>query len=243
MSKKKKKWFKKKLHQNVDTHSEQLPEIKNEICRITKTMKTDIYRIGELLVKAKKLLPQGAFGTWVDDNFEFSSQQANNFMNVYRHCLGRPDIVETIKASLLYKITAPKFPDDLREHILANGKKLKKIKNEEFKKVLSDFKNGKLELDSPEIKKLFRQNKRNSITEAYEKETDLCIKRLNKFKKSIISMMSKIQWPLHPKTQNIEIEGDQLKRIEILIKTIVNAVNSAHPAHDHRDKSEIKFAA
>jgi predicted transcriptional regulator len=235
----KKKIAKEKLRIVEDDDQEQLPQIRKDILDITTNMKTDIYRMGELLVKAKKILGHGGFTIWIEENFEFSSQQANNFMNVYRHCLGRPELVKTIKASLLYQITSPGFPDDLREHILSNGKNLKKIKGKEFRKVYDNFKSGKLDLKSKEIKRLFKQNK----NKAYEKEIADQITKLKKIKASIFVMTNKFRWPLHPVTQYADVNIEQMKQINELIAEIVGAIKDLKPGLDGQDTKATKLAA
>lgn len=235
----KKKISKEKLRIVDDVDQEQLPQICKDILDITTNMKTDIYRIGELLVKAKKILKHGGFTEWIDTNFEFSSQQANNFMNVYRHCLGRPELVKTIKASLLYQITSPGFPEDLRKHILSNGKNLKRIKGKEFRKVYDKFKKGELDLESKEIKRLFKQNK----NKAYEKEIADQIAKLKKIKASIFTMTNKFKWPLHPVTQYADVNIEQMKQINELIDEIVGAIKDLKPGFGGQDTKATKLVA
>jgi len=235
------KEYKEKSRKAVQTDEDQLPQITYEIRNITTNMKTEIYRIGELLVQAKKILEHGEFKKWIKANFEFSYQKAHNFMNVYRHCLGRPELVKTIKASLLYKITSPGFPEDLREHIFENGKKLKSIKGKKFREVCIKFKRGELDLKSPEIKKLFRQNKRNAVNKAYAREIDGQIAKLERLRESILLKTAKFQWPLHPETQEVDVEGDQLKHINELISEVVKAIKCLRPGHG--DIKTTKLAA
>jgi len=225
--------------ENIDD----LVQIKEEILQINNNMKTNIYKIGELLVRAKNILEHGGFKTWVKDNFEFSFQQAHNFMNVYSNCLGNPEIVHTISSSILYLITSPHFPSDLREHIFENGKNMKKIKGKEFQEVYEKFKRGEIGLESQEIKKLFKQNKKNAVNRAYKKEIDDHIIKLRKLKKYILSGISKFQWPLHPETKDIEIEVDHIKHIKKLIIDIIEAAKGLKPRPVNDDTKRNKLAA
>ena len=69
--------------------------------------------------EGKKLVGHGNFENWCKEKFSFSKQTANNFMNVYIRCLGRPEIVRTLNKSILYKLASPNFPDELRENLFS----------------------------------------------------------------------------------------------------------------------------
>ena len=78
-----------KQYFNDPKDKNQLPLIVNEINARVLRGKREIYEIGRLLTKAKSLVGHGKFKKWVKDNVkEFGYQTANNFMNVYRYCLG-----------------------------------------------------------------------------------------------------------------------------------------------------------
>lgn len=243
MAKKKVKKLKEEKASDSKKQNE-LPQIVDEIRKITINVKGEMYRIGELLVRGKRIVGHGKFKEWVKDNFEFSYQTAKNFMNVYEHCLGRPELVRTIKASILYMIAAPDFPEDLRKHILENGKKLKTIKNKKMREIYRKFKERKLDLESPEIKKLFKKNKRTVADEGYAEEISDRLGKIEKLTSTVLSMTSKIEWPIHPSTKQVELEDDELKEVNQLIKKIVNAVQDLRPGHsDQDDKPKLSLAA
>jgi len=230
----------------TDAHEDksELSKIAMEIRSITGNVKTETYRLGELLVKAKEVVGHGKFKKWVKGNFEFSYQTAQNFMNVYRHCLGRPGLVKTIKASILYMIASPDFPKDLREHILENGKKLKKIKNKKLRDIYRRFKEGELDLESPEIKGLFKKNKRRVVDEGYAEEISDRIGKIEKLTTTVLSITSKIEWPIHPSTKEVELEDDELKKVNQLLKKILNAVQSLRPGQkDQSEKPKLSLVA
>ena len=89
----------------------------NEINVNAIILKKQLLKIGGLLTEAKKITGHGNFQNWVEHNCDFSYQTANNFMNVYKQCYGFPDVVEAIPSSVLYTISAPKFPNELRQQI------------------------------------------------------------------------------------------------------------------------------
>lgn len=220
-----KKLLKKNTTDTVAT-DDKLPLIVNKIRKITSSVKLEIYQIGKLLVEAKDIIKHGDFQKWIEDHFEFSHQAAVNFMNVYRCCLGRPDVVKTIKTSLLYQITAPGFPKDLREHIFKKKNQLNNIKNKKMHDIYLRFKNKELDLESPEVQQLFKKNKNKIVNKTYNKKVAIQIGKIKKLRDTVLSKTAKFQWPVHPETNEVEVEDDQLEQAGKLIGEIVTSVNN-----------------
>jgi hypothetical protein len=139
---------------------ERLNEIVNEIKLRVRIGAKEIYFVGELLTEAKKIVGHGNFQPWIADTFEFSYDTAKNFMNVYNACLGNPEIVETMKPSVLYQIAAPGFPADLREHIFESAETigLSQIRNTDVQELLTKYKAKELDLNDNGVKRFFRRN-------------------------------------------------------------------------------------
>ena len=138
-----------RIHSYPYGHEARLPDIVEEIYYRVRITKKEIFNIGELLVEAKQIVGHGNFKKWIADYFDFSYETAKNFMNVYAACLAEPDVVTTMKASVLYRISAPGFPEDLREYIFEQGDiSLSRV---------DDFwrkdKTGELDLESEEVRK------------------------------------------------------------------------------------------
>lgn len=113
-----------------ENQEERLNLLASEIRLRIKRTKQDIFTIGELLVEAKILL-SGKFQQWIEDTFDFGYHTANNLMNVYVNLKDNRDLIEKIPTSILYKIAANSFPDDLRQFLLSN-KILDDMPNREF---------------------------------------------------------------------------------------------------------------
>ena len=99
----------------------ELESISQEFKIRTKITKNEIFKLGELLCRAKKccrILHQD-FGEWVVDNTDFSYPTAHNFMNVYTQCMGIRDVAMHLPISVLYKISQPSFPEELRFYLLS----------------------------------------------------------------------------------------------------------------------------
>lgn len=139
----------------ADQPKEFLDRLATEIkCRI-KITQSEIFKIGEILVLAKKVCQQNNLGfkDWIRDTFDFSYETANNFMNVYTHCMGNRHVALKMKPSLLYKVSSPSFPDELREWLFEKGN-LSKITNGKLKGLQQKFKKGGWEAIQEDVQEL-----------------------------------------------------------------------------------------
>lgn len=110
----------------------QLNQIAKHIKLRIKITQYEIFKIGELLTMAKKICRENKMGfkEWIDQNFDISYETANNFMNVFKQCFGQRKVALKIPPTILYKVSAPNFPEELREYLferanfneLTNGK-------------------------------------------------------------------------------------------------------------------------
>jgi hypothetical protein len=169
--------------------------IVEEIKYRVKICKKEMFEIGGLLTEAKQIVGHGKFKQFIEDNFDFSYETANNFMNVYKTCLASPQIVTSLKASVLYQIAAPGFPADLRQYIFEHVDdvytwkdtpvKLEEITNQDIKELLKKYKAGEIDNESEEIKKIFEENKKISQFGFVIDQLELCLRSLEKYKDNI----------------------------------------------------------
>lgn len=117
----------------------------------------EIFKIGELLCKAKKICSKNnkGFQDWIEDNFDFSYPTAKNFMNVHMQCFGQQRIAERIPPSILYKISAPSFPEELREYLFDKGN-LEEITNGKLTNIKNKYDKGGLEAVEEDIEEISR---------------------------------------------------------------------------------------
>jgi hypothetical protein len=120
-----------------------LEAIVREIRLRVKITQNEIFKIGELLSLAKTACQQQGegFQEWIVDNFDFSYESANNFMNVYKHCFGFRHLALNVPLSILYQVSKPNFPEQLREYLFAQGN-LDRITNGQLKKITQKFIEG-----------------------------------------------------------------------------------------------------
>lgn len=88
-----------------------------EIKALVKRTTRNILEIGEKLVQVKERLGHGLFGKWLESEFEWSQDTANNFMRVAQHFADNPKISE-FAPSALYLLAAPSTPDTARQEAL-----------------------------------------------------------------------------------------------------------------------------
>jgi hypothetical protein len=141
------------------TPEKQLEGIRKEIKIRVRITKNEIFKIGELLIYAKKICQQEGkgFQEWIDKNLDFSYETANNFMNVYEQCFGQRFIAMKVKPSILYRISAPNFPDELREYLFDSGK-LDEMTNGQLREITWRYKEGGFEAIKDDIQELSRIN-------------------------------------------------------------------------------------
>jgi hypothetical protein len=121
----------------------QLNRIKDEILIRTKITALEIFKIGGLLRLARRACRLGGIGykEWIRTNFDFSYETANNFMNVFTQCLSMRSIAVKLPLSILYKISAPSFPDELRDYLFTQGN-IDKMTNEDLSGLVEKYKEG-----------------------------------------------------------------------------------------------------
>jgi hypothetical protein len=153
------KFNRSRLHPGGKNTAGYLDSIKEEIHIRSRALAYQIFEIGKLLVDAKDLLPHGSFEKWIEENFQFSERTALNFRNVYRVCMGQPELVEFFKPSILYHLCAPGFPEDLREAIFHNVAGVYDLSQKELLEVAIKYNKGEIKLDSPQVQNLLKKQK------------------------------------------------------------------------------------
>lgn len=118
-------------------------------------IKNHIVEIGGLLVDVKQKMRSKKsydFKKWVDsDNCPFSHSTALNYMRVYRFCAGAPELVNKFKPSVLYKLSAPSFPEELREEIKKHAEAPDFADSKKLHLFIADVANGKIDISKDEM--------------------------------------------------------------------------------------------
>lgn len=212
-----------------------LDHLVEEIKVRIKITKQEIFKIGELLVMAKKICQEegSEFQDWIKDNFDFSYETAHNFMNVFEQCLGYRDIAFQVPVSILYKLSTPSFPKELKDYLFLQGN-LEKMTNGKLKGLIDRYKKGGIKAVSKDMDKL---NRGHLIYRQTQYTFDMCentlralkelllkIDSLGKNKKSYLSIHEKVQFQ-QPEAGNINMR--LVLAIEGAITDMEEAVNKS----------------
>jgi hypothetical protein len=116
-------------------------------------------------------------------------------VNVYKICLANPDIVLSMKQSVLYRIAAPNFPADLREYLFESGDiRLDQIRNADIRELLRKYKDREVDQETDEIKRFFRRNQLwVQVAQAHDRIT-LCMRDLERHKENISTVGGGLKW-------------------------------------------------
>jgi hypothetical protein len=118
--------------------------IEEEIRIRVKITQQEIFKIGELLMIGKQIcLERGiGFEQWIIESFDFSKKTAENFMNIYKNCLGYKPIALKLPVSILYQIARPSVSNELREFLFEQGNIVQIIKNNRISQLVTKWNQG-----------------------------------------------------------------------------------------------------
>lgn len=113
----------------------------SEIKTLMKRTAQSIIEIGEKLIEVKNHLPHGAFGEWLEIEFEWGTSQAARFMQVAER-FGGDQIyqIDKFAPSALYLLAAPGTPDEARSEALSRAEAGERITHQAAKQIVSDHK-------------------------------------------------------------------------------------------------------
>jgi hypothetical protein len=99
---------------------QQLAQHTDNLKRLQRQTAQNIIDTGLELIAIKELLPLGQFEDYLEHTFGlqsgYTARSAQNFMNVARMFEGKP--IDTIAPSVLYLLSAPSTPEQVREHAI-----------------------------------------------------------------------------------------------------------------------------
>jgi hypothetical protein len=167
---------------------EQLNHLEKEIIVRTKITQQEVFRIGEILVMAKKICQQGktiGFEEWIRQKFSFSYDTANNLMNVFIYSFGYREVVIGAKSSVLYKIFAPSTTEELKEYLVTRVD-LKKMTNPRLNEICQKY--NQYGLDA--VKQDIEENSRDILI---KNQTNFTLVMANKALQTLRDLLQKIE--------------------------------------------------
>jgi hypothetical protein len=109
-----------------------------EIKALMKRTAQDIIEIGEKLIDVKARLPHGEFGSWLEAEFEWTSETARRFMNVADKFKNNKLLNLEIAPSALYLLAAPSTPDEARQAAIDRAEAGERITHATAKEIVSE---------------------------------------------------------------------------------------------------------
>ncbi len=110
----------------------------NEIKTLMKRTAQDIIEIGEKLIEVKERLPHGAFGQWLDSEFEWRERTARNFMQVAEKFKSVNFADLNFAPSALYLLVAPSTFGAARAEALRRAEAGQKITHKKAKSIIEE---------------------------------------------------------------------------------------------------------
>lgn len=134
-----------------------LTHLKDEIKTRIRITQQEIFYIGKLLCYAKEICQENgmSFKKWIEKSFDFKYETANNFMNVFKNCFGFREVAFQVPISILYKLSSPSFPQELREYIFLKVD-FKKSSSEIFTKMADKYRKGGIEAVEQDVMEINR---------------------------------------------------------------------------------------
>ncbi len=210
-----------------------LVHLANEIHVRVKITQKEIFKIGGLLTQAKKICQQQKqnFKKWIDKNFDFSYETANNFMNVYRFCFAHKELALKLPASILYKISTPSFPDELREYLFVKGN-LTKLTNGKYKDMVTKYEQGGLEAIDEDVERVYEKMCFNKQTYYMFDYFISAIRELEALREKIEKKRGLPD--INEQTQSYEPEAAEI--VKLLFKNLEETISKMNSAMNEAQK-------
>lgn len=226
---------KERLKEFADTpdNCQRLNLLTAEIKSRVKQAKENIYYLGQALSEAKDIVGHGNFMKYVEEEVQISHSHAENLINVYKHCLGRPEVINAFKLGTLYKITSPGFDKDLREYLFENHENLDEdIDFRTISDIWGRLKKRELTLDSPEVKRLVKFHKKDDAYVEYDEALVAAIEKLREHHESLLNWVKLFSWPHLHDSNKVRLSPLQAKVIDDLFKEMIGALAGIQPVVD-----------
>lgn len=193
-----------------------------EVIKIrTKITALEAFKIGRLLHIAKSICNSKhiRFRKWITENFDFSYETGINFVHVYQNCLGMVDVAVHLPLSLLYKISQPSFPKELREFLFTQ-QNISSITVVNLKDLSDRYKKGGFEAIRESVEKW---NFEFDIYEQTRFVIDRCKGLVNEMKSNKYQIMNKYGY--YKEDRFIQKDRELLPISNEINKKLLNAIH------------------
>jgi hypothetical protein len=114
----------------------------SEIKTLMKRTAQDIIEIGEKLIEVKERLPHGAFGGWLDVEFEWSDRTARKYMSIADAFSNRKNSSDLVMSfETMAYLAAPSTPEEARTEAVSRAQNGERITHGKAKDIVDNHKN------------------------------------------------------------------------------------------------------
>lgn len=122
---------------NTIIESTALEKIEKEIITLKNQTAENMIIMGQKFIEAKKLVPHGEWGNWLEDKIGFSQRTANQFMRIAKEYISNSQAISNLDATKIYLLL--ELPVEEREEFV-NQNDLQSMSTRDMKKKLKDYK-------------------------------------------------------------------------------------------------------
>lgn len=122
---------------NTIIESTALEKIEKEIITLKNQTAENIILMGQKFIEAKKLVPHGGWGEWLESKVGFSQRTANQFMRIAQEYGSNSQAISNLEATKIYLLM--ELPIEERENFI-NQNDLHSMTTRDIKKKLKDYK-------------------------------------------------------------------------------------------------------
>lgn len=121
----------------ITAKNEKLQKIENDIITLKNQTAENMILMGQKFIEAKKLVPHGEWGNWLEDKVGFSQRTANQFMRIAKEYISNSQAISNLDATKIYLLL--ELPVEEREEFV-NQNDLQNMSTRDMKKKLKDYK-------------------------------------------------------------------------------------------------------
>lgn len=122
---------------NTIIESTALEKIEKEIITLKNQTAENMILMGQKFIEAKKLVPHGEWGNWLEDKVGFSQRTANQFMRIAKEYISNSQAISNLDATKIYLLL--ELPVEEREDFV-NQNDLQNMSTRDMKKKMKDYK-------------------------------------------------------------------------------------------------------
>ena len=123
--------------EQIMVRNAELEQIESEIIALKNQTAENMILMGQKFIEAKKLVPHGEWGNWLEEKVGFSQRTANQFMRIAKEYVSNSQAISNLEATKIYLLL--ELPVEEREDFV-NHNDLQNMSTRDMKSKLKDYK-------------------------------------------------------------------------------------------------------